>query len=272
MRSFSQISGLGPATRLKNAGTKILAELSEPWGKLVVLEDTEDNCLKLMQPGQEDTMYVPKLYSTQDRDLCGKIVSNHPLATVVTFNSGEPYANHLPLLWDRERNVLMGHMARANPQWKSMKDGQPVLCVFTGPNSYITPKWYPSLQQGENHVPTWNYAVVHITGRARIIDPRDSEEEVRQFHNLLSISVKAFETGMPDPWLMDLPEKFERKLMDAIVGFEIAVEKMEGKFKLSQNRSPIDRESVIQSVGGDVQELMKRWYDSNLNAESGIQK
>ena len=148
---------------------------------------------------------------------------------------------HLPLLLDRARGApgtLIGHVARGNPHWRKLKERPQVLAVFHGPHAYVSPSWYgvhPS-------VPTWNYAVVHARGRARLIeDPQALEAIVRRL-------VATFENPRPVPWRMELPEDYQRGMIGGIVGFEIEISQLTGKFKLSQNRTREDRVRVVNAL------------------------
>ena len=127
-------------------------------------------------------------------------------------------------------------MARSNPQWNHIESGSPVLIVFQGPHAYIS----PSIYVNKLNVPTWNYTAVHVYGKAKAIHDAESIEEI------LVKTVEKFESERPIPWKYDLPQGFRDKLIKAIVGFEINVERIESKFKLSQNRSVEDYESVVK--------------------------
>jgi transcriptional regulator len=134
-------------------------------------------------------------------------------------------------------------MARANAHWESLESAAEVLAIFGGPHAYVSPSWYAH----HPSVPTWNYAVVHARGKARIVEPE-------ALPALLARLTRKYEEGRPAPWRMeDLPADFTPRLLAAIVGFEIAVERLEGKFKLSQNRRPADLEGVIAALEGEGQ-------------------
>jgi len=197
-------------------------------------------------------MYIPDSFAERNVSKLHDFVTANSFATLVSVgsthpaNGGEPFASHLPLLCDRtvgQHGQLVGHMAAANPQWRHL-DGQKVLVIFSGPHAYISPTWYES----DNAVPTWNYVAVHVVGTVRIErDPTRLGEIVRAF-------VEFYEAGMPEPWSLDLAEPaYIARLLDAIVGFTIEIDRIEGKWKLSQNHLPERRESVIrglQSLGG----------------------
>jgi transcriptional regulator len=168
-------------------------------------------------------------------------------ATLVTAHDGLPFATHLPFLVYPERGpngTLVAHMARANPQWRSfanleteMKERE-ALVIFQGAHTYISPSWYADPVS----VPTWNYMVAHVYGVPRIIE---DDEGVRE---ALRALIDVHEGGFEEPWTMDLPEDYLRKMMGAIVAFEIPIARLEGKYKLSQNRSEGDKRRVIERL------------------------
>lgn len=138
-------------------------------------------------------MYLPNSFEVNDVVNLIKIMRENPFATVITFQDGYPFPNHLPLLVERsmeDKIKLLGHMAKPNPQWKHFQQDQNVTVVFHGPHTYITPTWYPKPM----NVPTWNYVVVHVQGRARVID------DFEGMHSILKKSVEEFEKFEPKPW------------------------------------------------------------------------
>jgi transcriptional regulator len=135
-------------------------------------------------------------------------------------------------------------MARANPQWQHFANGQEVLTVFHGPHSYISPSWYET----ELAVPTWNYVAVHAYGSPQLI------EDETELQTLLQETIDTYEASFPISWKGDLPEDFRAKLIKAIVGFEIPISRIEGKFKLGQNRSPEDLQGVFQALSNSTSE------------------
>ncbi len=178
-------------------------------------------------------MYIPPSFKVEDHERLARFVAEHSFATVVTHADGRPFASHLPVLFDSEpapSGRLLSHMARANPQWRHFSDGQEVLVIFQGPHAYVSPRWY----QTELSVPTWNYAVVHVTGTPRII------AEEAAVNELLKRTIKFYEGDDPAAWQGNLPAEFMSKLIKSIVAFEIVITRWEGKFKLSQNREPAD--------------------------------
>lgn len=177
-------------------------------------------------------MYIPKHFEQPDERVLWDFIAEHSFGTLVTVVDGRPFASHLPFLSDRDRRVLHCHVARANPQWRQIATAPHVLAIFAGPHGYISPTWYT-----EPGVPTWNYAVVHALGGARSVDEPD---QIRSHVEALAAN---FERGAA-PWV---PEYDTRRLA-GIVGIEIRVESLEGKFKLSQNRSAADRAGVVEQL------------------------
>jgi transcriptional regulator len=201
-------------------------------------------------------MYIPKAFHEQDESELLALIGEHGFATLVTSENDVPFATHLPLLAERDaegRLLLRGHMARVNPQWRAFAQKAEVLAVFTGPHAYISPSCYrlPS-------VPTWNYAVVHAYGTPSIV-----EEPAKVLSSLRELSSK-YEAGRDDPWSPDDAEAVVSQLLSGIVAFEIDVARLEGKFKLSQNRDEHDYNAVMRflelgnPLGGEgLVELMR---------------
>ncbi len=190
-------------------------------------------------------MYIPRLFRQSEPDMLDEIMRQYSFATLVTSNQGIPFASHLPFLLDPasgDQGTILGHMARANPQWKDFDSAQEVLVIYQGPHAYISPSWY----EGQLHVPTWNYAAVHAYGIPQIIDDR------AEFHALLKSTVDTYEADFEKPWPFDLPEEFVNDLMKAIVGFRIRITRIEGKQKLSQNRDDVDQRSVIEKLAASA--------------------
>lgn len=189
-------------------------------------------------------MYVPEHFAETDVPVLHGLIRSHPLGTWVAWVNGGLVANHLPFLVDPSRGrfgTLVGHVARANPVWHALVDTTPSVVVFQGPQKYITPSWYAAKMATGKVVPTWNYAVVHAHGRARLL-------EEAELHELLMRLSSTYETGREKPWRMsELPADFVSTMLRAIVGFEIEVERLEGKFKLSQNR-PAEVPRVISEL------------------------
>jgi transcriptional regulator len=178
-------------------------------------------------------MYIPKHFEQPDERVLWNFVAEHSFGTLLTVVDGRPFASHLPFLSDRDQRVLHCHVARANPQWQHLATASQVLAIFAGPHGYVSPTWY-----AEPGVPTWNYAVVHAIGEARSVDD--------PIHTRTHVEALAanFERGRAAPWVPG----YDTRRLAGIVGIEIRVERLEGKFKLSQNRSAADRAGVVEQL------------------------
>ena len=192
-------------------------------------------------------MYQPAHFIEQDADALLALMTAAPLATLVR-GGAELAADILPLEVERVGNGwrITGHVARANPLWREAA-GQPVLAVFQGPQAYVSPNWYPSKFQHGKAVPTWNYTMVQAHGTLRAIE---DTEWLRAFVTRLT---ERHESGRPVPWhVADAPPDYIDAMLKAIVGIEIEVTRLEGKFKLSQNRSAEDRTGVVLGLESDA--------------------
>jgi transcriptional regulator len=181
-------------------------------------------------------MYTPPDFKIDDLDTLNAFMRQHSFATIVSHDGKFPQATHMPVLLNPTQGshgCLLSHMARANPQWRHFSNSE-VLVIFTGPHAYISPAWYVT----EPAVPTWNYTAVHAYGIPRIVT--DHDRFVQMLHDL----VEFYETGRPNRWHGLMSAEFRDGLMKGIVGIEIEITRLEGKFKLSQNR-PQDAPSVI---------------------------
>lgn len=184
-------------------------------------------------------MYRPDAFRLDDRQTLLAHAMAHPFATVITQRSGSITVSHLPLLVDPDRGILRGHLARENPQYQDLATGSEALAIFHGPHAYVS----PSVYEEQPSVPTWNYVVVHVRGRGRLVD----EPVLR---TILDDLVGRFD---PTGWRLDAPEDYVRSALDAIAGFEIPIEQLEGKWKLSQNRSQTDQRRVAAWLEGGVE-------------------
>ena len=186
-------------------------------------------------------MYVPEHFAETDLPTLHEFMRQHSFATLVTQQGGAPFASHLPLLLDSHigtYGALLGHMARNNAQWQDFAAGVEILVMFQGPHAYVSPTWY---EPNPMAAPTWNYMAVHAYGKARILS---EAELVETLHQLVDENEKAF----PQPWKLQLSQVMRERALGAIVGFEIGLNRIEGKFKLSQNRSVQDRRNIIDQL------------------------
>lgn len=197
-------------------------------------------------------MYAPPAFREDRPDVLDDFIRAHPLATVVTAGSQGLMATPVPLLLEGE--TLHGHVARANPHWRDLNGA--ALAIFHGPDFYVTPRWYPEKERSGRVVPTWNYVAVHVHGTAHTWDDRAA---LRGFVERLTT---VHEAGREQPWHVDdAPHDYIENLLGAIVGFSIAIGRIEGKWKLNQNRSAADRDGVVQALEqsghADLAELMR---------------
>lgn len=200
-------------------------------------------------------MYEVEAFREARVEVMHGLIKTHPLATLVTLTAQGLEANHIPMLIDPEPaplGTLRGHVARANPIWRTFNADVDVLAVFQGAQRYITPSWYPSKSQHGKVVPTWNYAVVHAHGPLRII------EDAEWLRKLVTRLTESQESQREQPWhVTDAPGDYINTMLQAIVGFEIPIRRLQGKWKMSQNRLPQDREGVINALAsqGDAATL-----------------
>jgi transcriptional regulator len=186
-------------------------------------------------------MYIPPAFQITDRGKLAKFMRANSFATVITQTSAGPFASHLPLLFEAKQDspeLLLGHMAKANAQWQHFANGQEVLAIFHGPHAYVSPRFYKSTVA----VPTWNYATVHAYGTPQIFSDR------RRVADLVRETIRFYEGDGPEAWLGELPSDYLEKMLNGIVGFQIAITRIEGKFKFGQNRSPEDITGVYQAL------------------------
>ncbi|MBV7415318.1 FMN-binding negative transcriptional regulator [Aeromonas sp. sif2433] len=191
-------------------------------------------------------MYLPSHFAAADPEALHQLVRAHPLGALVTHGEQGLDANHLPFEFDAgegEHGILRAHVARNNPLWQEVKEGDEVLVIFKAVDGYVSPSWYPSKQAHHQQVPTWNYAVVHAHGRIRV---RDDARFVRR---LLASLTRVHEAAEPAPWKMaDAPRDYIEAMVQAVVGIEIEVSQLVGKFKLSQNKEEGDRLGAVDAL------------------------
>jgi len=197
-------------------------------------------------------MYLPKHFEQTDAAALHSLIRAHPLAALVTHGTDGVTADHVPLEFHpadgpEGRGILRGHVARANPLWRHAA-GQPVLAIFQGPQAYVSPSWYPAKAATHKVVPTWNYAVVHAHGVLRAI------EDAPWLLSLVSRLTSRHEAGRETPWSVnDAPADFVQQLLVSIVGFEIEVTRLVGKWKMTQNRGAADRAGVATALLAEAQ-------------------
>lgn len=179
-------------------------------------------------------MYLPKHFEEHDQTDILRFIEAHAFGTLVTVDASVPFASHIPFLLERGKTLtLSGHLAKANPQWQHLATNPQVLTMFQGAHAYVSPTWY----EGAG-VPTWNYTAVHVYGKVRVIHDTDW---LREKVERLSAQ---YEGSSETAWLPSYPAK----MLEAIVGFEITIESLQAKYKLSQNRSAADQRNVMQAL------------------------
>lgn len=206
-------------------------------------------------------LFVPRSFAQNEVTVLQTFVQAHGFATLISPDAADPWVSYLPLLLDRTRGelgTLEGHLSRANGHWQRIAQSGEVLVLFHGPHCYVSPAWYAS----HPSVPTWNYANVHVHGTASLV-----YDEAR-LRSLLERMVEEYERTRAQPWRMDLPPAYMDDMLRNIVGVEITITRIQGKFKLSQNRPREDHARVIEALSqGDAQQravagLMRRRHEA----------
>jgi transcriptional regulator len=209
-------------------------------------------------------MYLPRQFEESRVDVLHELMRETAFATLVTLETAGLNANHLPLVLDAEPGpfgTLRGHVSRANNMWRDGLPDVDALAIFQGPHTYITPAWYPTKEETGRVVPTWNYVVVHAYGRLRFYDDADRlrahVERLTELH----------ESERAAPWnVSDAPNDFITGLLKGIVGFEMTVSRLLGKWKVSQNRTDADRKGVVAGLraGDEVAVEMAKEVEGRL--------
>ncbi len=192
-------------------------------------------------------MYVPKHFEEHRREELHRVIREFSLGILVLNGAEGLDANHIPFELDEEdgQDVLLGHVARANSLWREANDGDDALVIFRAANAYISPNWYPSKHEFHKQVPTWNYQAVHVHGKISI---RDDEKFVRAVVARLT-RTNEMRTGQAKPWKMtDSQAEYIDQMIAAVVGIEIKIVKVVGKWKLSQNKEERDRSTAAQEL------------------------
>jgi transcriptional regulator len=197
-------------------------------------------------------MYVPAHFKEDRIPVLHEAIRKYGFGTLVTSSEQELEASHLPMLLDSEPaplGTVLGHVARANPQWQRVKPGFQALAIFLGPNAYITPSWYPAKQQHGKVVPTWNYLAIHAYGTISFFDdPAELRDHVGKLTD-------THEAARDAPWAVsDAPADYVEKMLGGIVGFRLRIAKLEGKWKMSQNRPEQDINGVREGLSREARE------------------
>jgi transcriptional regulator len=197
-------------------------------------------------------MYIPPSNAEHRPEVMHDFIEAYPLAVLVTVSTDGLFATHLPLVLDRSRGphgTLEGHVARANPHHRQTLTTPEALVIFSAPNAYVSPTWYPAKTEHGKVVPTWNYVAVHAYGPVRF---RDDPEFLRRHLDALTAR---HEGGREAPWAVsDAPAEYVAQQMRAIIGFELPIARLEGKWKMSQNRSAADIDGVVRGLGSSPAE------------------
>ena len=205
-------------------------------------------------------MYAAKSFREDRLSVLHDFIVEHSFAAVVSQGPQGIEASHVPLILDRAlepKGSLRGHFARANSHWRSLAGGE-VLCIFQGPHAYITPTWYASKREHGRVVPTWDYLAVHAYGTARIF------EDANELRTLLEALTDQHEANRPAPWKVgDAPGEYIEDAMRAIVGFELTLTRIEGIWKMSQNRPAADRAGAAAGLreGSPMDEQVAEWIE-----------
>lgn len=202
-------------------------------------------------------MYIPDHFRETRPEVLNALISRHALAALVAMTPAGLTANHIPMQLQVKDGAteLLGHIARANPLWRELPDGSPVLAVFTGAEHYISPSSYPSKKATGKAVPTWNYTAVHVHGHIRFIHQRE------WLLDFVSSLTTEHERSQPEPWqVSDAPGDYIEQMLRAIVGLTIEITRIEGKVKGSQNRADADRlgaAAALAAQGVSGEELLE---------------
>ena len=191
-------------------------------------------------------MYNPPHFEQSHLPALQQIIQDARLMTLVTYGQGEIEASHFPIVFDPQDGpygTIRGHLARANPQWQNRADGVQVLGIFTGADCYISPSWYPSKKAHGKVAPTWNYIAVHVYGEIEVFD------DPSQVLAVVTDLTNRHEKDLPEPWrVSDAPDDYVQAMLKNIIGFRIRIARLQGKWKLSQNRSAEDQQGVITNL------------------------
>lgn len=194
-------------------------------------------------------MYIPRANQEERIPVMQELIEDQPFASLITMGASGLFASHIPMVLERDGaspghlGCLKGHLSRANQHWREFTPTIQALAIFSGPHHYITPSWYEEKQETGRDVPTWNYVVVHAYGYLKVIE--DGDWMMAHLERLTTIH----EAASPVPWkLGDAPAGYIASMVKGIVGIELVIERLEGKWKVSQNRSERDRIGVAAGL------------------------
>lgn len=188
-------------------------------------------------------MYLPTHFEEKRTDVLMEMIRRYPMGCMIVQSNGELDANHLPFEFDTQNNKLLAHIAKLNPLSEILMQDTDVLLVFNIENSYVSPNWYEAKREHHRVVPTWNYAVIHVKGKARIV------QDPKTLRGLLARLTRQHESTQSTPWKMsDAPKEYIDQQLEHILAIEVDVSSIIGKFKLSQNRNQADILSVANAL------------------------
>jgi transcriptional regulator len=204
-------------------------------------------------------MYIPAPFETRDLATLHGVLRAHPFALLLTLHQGELHATHLPVVLDAARGplgTLEAHLARVNPHAAALRAGAESLLVFSGPQAYVSPRWYADPAA---NVPTWNYQAVHATGRPRVVEDRAA------VLGMLERLTREHEAYEDPPWTLAESAAYAERIVAGVVAFELEITRLEGKTKMNQNKGPADRLGVMRALAAthpDVVAVMRSLYDA----------
>ena len=213
-------------------------------------------------------MYNPKHFEQGDLGVVAALIAHFPLGALVTTQNGSLEADHIPFLLDGDLASgakLIGHVAKNNPVWQLASPDAECMVIFQGPNAYVSPSWYPSKQVHHEVVPTYNYAVAHVYGKLTVShDPQTKLEIVDQL-------TASMEGGRKEPWgVLDAPAGYIDKMLEAIVGIELSVTRIQAKWKISQNREDRDRLGAAKGLASEAPSPTAAHMARMIEAKTGI--
>jgi transcriptional regulator len=213
-------------------------------------------------------MYTPKDFRVDDLPTLHADMQRNTLATLVSLTTSGLVATHLPVLLDEQRGpfgTILGHVSRANLQWQQTDPATEALLIFNGPDTYVTPNWYPAKQETGRVVPTWNYAAIHAYGKLSFFD------DPARLRDIVTRLTDIHESTFPNPWkVTDAPAIYIDSQLKAIVGFELPISRLEGKRKFNQNRSAADQAGVVEglrSLNNSTKSAVADFMEDILKAE-----
>lgn len=208
-------------------------------------------------------MYLPSHFEENRPEVLIQYIEKTAFGSLMTSVDGEIEANHLPFLYDSNEHMMLAHIAKENPLYALLKQPQDVLIVFQVDHAYVSPNWYAGKLEHHKTVPTWNYVVIHVKGVAHII------EDQKKLRGILAKLTRQHESNQPVPWKMtDAPADFIAEEMSQIVGIQIEIKHMVGKFKLSQNRSSQDTKNVAEAFLSQGRTELNALMQSQINTDA----